>query len=166
MEELVLDLDKVWSVIESHTAKVDALIDSYADRKEQLISLLQDVQGQYNYLPRDILVRISQRLDIPMSQVFGVATFFKSFSLKPRGRHVLTVCTGTACHVRGGNRIKHKLERDLNIKAGETTSDGRFTVETARCLGACALGPLVVADGKYEGQVTPDKLDRIVKKCE
>ena len=164
--ELVLDFPKVESIVQTYTTKVDSLIDSYADKKEQLISLLQDIQAEFNYLPRDVLVRVSQRLEIPLSQVFGVATFFRAFSLKPRGRHLLTVCLGTACHVRGGARILQKLERDLGVEAGGTTEDLRFTVGTARCLGACAMGPLVVVDGKYEGHMNPDKVERVLKTYE
>ena len=162
--EPVLDVAKVQSVIESYTEKVDSLIDSYADKKEQLISLLQDIQAEFNYLPKDVLVRVSQKLDIPLSQVFGVATFFKAFSLEPRGRHLVTVCLGTACHVRGGPRLVDKVERDYAVKPGETTEDTRFTLETVNCLGCCALGPVVVVDGKYEGQMNPDKLGRVLRR--
>lgn len=162
--ELVLDFPQVESIVEGYTKRVDSLIDSYADKKGQLISLLQDIQAEFNYLPKDVLIKVSQRLDIPLSQVFSVATFFRAFSLKPRGRHQITVCLGTACHVRGGARILQKLEAGLGIKAGETTEDLKFTVETARCLGACAMGPLMVVDAKNEGQTTPDKLDRILRR--
>jgi NADH-quinone oxidoreductase subunit E len=160
------DFATIQSVIESNATKVEALIESYIDRKEQLISLLQDTQSQFNYIPKDTLIKISQKLDIPLSQVFSVATFFRSFSLKPRGRHTITVCLGTACHVRGGQRLVDKIGRDYNLKPGGTTQDERFTLETANCLGCCALGPVVVVDGKYEGQVSPDKLDNILKKYE
>lgn len=162
--ELILDFDKVKSLVDSYTNKVDSLVDSYADRKEQLISLLQDVQAEFNYLPRDVLVRISQRLDIPLSQVFSVATFFRAFSLKPRGRHQITVCSGTACHVRESGRILQKLERDLGVKAGDTTEDYRFSLETVNCLGCCALGPVVVVDGEYFGQMKTDKVEALLKK--
>lgn len=162
--ELVLDFEKVKSLVDGYTKKVDLLIDSYADRKEQLISLLQDVQAEFNYLPRDVLVRISQRLDIPLSQVFNVATFFRAFSLKPRGRHQITVCSGTACHVRESGRILQKLERDLEIKSGDTTKDFRFSLETVNCLGCCALGPVVVVDGEYFGQMKTDKVEAVLKK--
>ncbi len=161
--ELVLDFAKVKAVIESYTEKVDSLIDSYTDKKEQLISLLQDIQAEFNYLPRDVLVRVSQKLDIPLSQVFSVATFFRAFSLKPRGRHLVTVCLGTACHVRGGERLADKVERDYGIKPGETTEDMKFTLETVNCLGCCALGPVVVVDGKYESQMNSDKLDHVLQ---
>jgi len=160
---LSLDFPKVRTIVESYTEKVDSLIDSYTDKKEQLISLLQDVQAEFNYLPQDVLVKVSQKLDIPLSQVFSVATFFRAFSLKPKGRHLVTICTGTACHVRGGQRLVDKMERDYGIKPGETTEDTRFTLETVNCLGCCALGPVVVVDGKYESQVTPDKLDRALR---
>ncbi|OGN96886.1 MAG: hydrogenase [Chloroflexi bacterium RBG_13_51_18] len=152
--------------MENSSTKVEALIESYLDKKEQLISLLQDIQSEFNYIPGDTLVKISQKLDIPLSQVFSVATFFQSFSLKPRGRHTITVCLGTACHVRGGQRLVDKIGRDYNLKPGETTQDERFTLETANCLGCCALGPVVVVDGKYESQVSPDKLDKVLKKYE
>jgi NADH:ubiquinone oxidoreductase subunit E len=162
--EVKLDFGKVKEIVEDYTEKVDSLIDSYADKKEQIISLLQDIQAEFNYLPQDVLVKISQKLDIPLSQVFSVATFFRAFSLKPRGRHLITVCLGTACHVKGGQRLVDKVEREYGIKPGETTEDMRFTLEAVNCLGCCALGPVVVVDGKYESKVTPDKLDRVLKK--
>jgi len=164
--EFSLDFPKVRTIVESYPEKVDSLIDSYTDKKEQLISLLQDVQAEFNYLPQDVLVKVSQKLDIPLSQVFSVATFFRAFSLKPKGRHLVAICTGTACHVRGGQKLVDKIERDYGIKPGETTEDMRFTLETVNCLGCCALGPVVVVDGKYESQVTPDKLDHALSQCQ
>jgi len=159
-----MDFTAIRTVIENNAGKIENLIDSYVTKKEQLISLLQDVQAEYNYIPQDVLIKISQKLDIPLSQVFGVATFFHAFSLKPRGRHIVTVCLGTACHVKGGQRLVDKMSRDFGLKPGETTQDERFTLETANCLGCCALGPVVVVDGKYESQVNLDKLDKILKK--
>ena len=161
-----LDFATIQAAIENSANRVETLIESYIEKKEQLISLLQDVQAQFDYIPRDTLITISQKLDIPLSQVFSVATFFQAFSLKPRGRHTITVCLGTACHVRGGQRLVDKIGRDYNLKPGGTTPDERFTLETANCLGCCALGPVVVVDGKYESQVNPDKLDKILKKFE
>jgi NADH-quinone oxidoreductase subunit E len=161
-----LDLAAIQAALENSAARVEALIDSYVDKKEQLISLLQDIQAEFNYLPQETLVKISRKLEIPLSQVFSVATFFQAFSLKPRGRHTITVCLGTACHVKGGQRLVDKIARDYKVKPGETTRDERFTLETANCLGCCALGPVVVVDGHYEGHVTPDKLDKILKKYE
>lgn len=159
-----LNLSAVQAIITNNAVKVETLIDSYADRKEQLISLLQDVQAEFNYIPQDVIIKISQKLEIPLSQVFSVATFFQAFSLKPRGRHTITVCLGTACHVKGGHRLVDKIQRDFGLKPGETTKDERFTLETANCLGCCALGPVVVIDGKYESQVNPEKLEKILKK--
>ena len=161
-----LDFATIRAIIENNAGKIEALINSYVDKKEQLISLLQDIQAEYNYIPQDVLIKVSQMLDIPLSQVFSVATFFHAFSLKPRGRHTITVCLGTACHVRGGQRLVDKMARDYALQPGETTEDERFTLETANCLGCCALGPVVVIDGKYERQVTPDKLVKILKSYE
>jgi NADH-quinone oxidoreductase subunit E len=164
--DTALDFDTIRTLIESNAGKIEALIESYADKKEQIISLLQDIQAEYNYIPQDVLIKISQKLDIPLSQVFSVATFFQAFSLKPRGRHTVTICLGTACHVKGGQRLVDKMARDYKLQPGETTEDERFTLETANCLGCCALGPVVVVDGKYESQVNPEKLDKILKNYE
>lgn len=162
--ELVLDYSKVKTLVEDYSEKVDSLIDSYVDRKEQLISLLQDIQAEFNYLPRDVLVKVSQKLEVPLTEVFSVATFFRAFTLKPRGRHLVTICLGTACHVKAGHRLVDKMERDYGIKPGDTTADMKFTLETVNCLGCCALGPVVVVDGKYESQMNPDKLDRVLRR--
>jgi NADH-quinone oxidoreductase subunit E len=161
-----VDFTTIQTVLESNANKVENLIKSYVDKKEQIISLLQDVQAEFNYIPQDVLVKISQTLEIPLSQVFSVATFFQAFSLKPRGRHTITVCLGTACHIKGGQRLVDKLDRDFGLKPGETTEDQRFSLETANCLGCCALGPVVVIDGKYESKVNPNKLDKILKNYE
>ncbi len=143
--------------------KVESIIESYKDKKELLISLLQDIQAECNYLPKEVLVEVSETLDIPLSHVFSVATFFKAFSLKPRGRHLITICVGTACHVRASQRLVDKLERDYDLRPSSTTEDFRFTLETVNCLGCCALGPVVVVDNKYESQINADKLDRVLK---
>lgn len=145
-------------------AKIDSIIEPYKGRQGLLISLLQDIQAECNYLPQEALVEVSQALELPLSQVFSVATFFKAFSLEPRGRHLIMVCLGTACHVRGGERLAQKMERDLGIKPGETTQDFNFTLEAVNCLGCCALGPVVVIDGKYESKVDSAKLDNILKR--
>lgn len=162
--EFVLERVEVEQLIENYSRRVDAIIDGYVGKKELLISLLQDIQAEFNYLPQDVLVRVSQKLDIPLSQLFSAATFFRAFTLKPRGRHLVTVCLGTACHVRGVQRMLDKLERDYDLRASGTTEDNRFTLETVNCLGCCALGPVVAVDGKYESQMTPEKLDRVLKR--
>lgn len=149
--------------IEQLEEKVKSILDSYQRDKGLLISILQDTQAEYNYLPKETLIQISQGLDIPLSQVYSVATFFKAFSLKPRGRHIINVCLGTACHVRGATRILETIERELSIKPGDTTKDLKYTLETVNCVGACALGPIVIVDGKYSGQMKADKVKPLLE---
>ncbi len=144
---------------------IEAIADRYQRDKGQLISILQDIQAEYRYLPKDALVEVSRILDLPLSQVYSVASFFRAFSLKPRGRHLINVCLGTACHVRGATRVLEKVERDLGISRGETTQDLRFTLETVNCLGCCALGPIVMIDGEYFGQMRSDKITPLLKGC-
>jgi len=143
--------------------KIDQIITRYKKDEGALVPLLQDVMREYGYLPGETLKRIAQKLAIPLSRVYGLATFYKSFSLTPRGRHLISVCLGTACHVRGAPRIVEKIERDLGIKEGETTKDLKFTLETVNCLGACALGPLIVIDEKYYGRLNSTKMDKVLK---
>jgi len=143
--------------------KVELILDNHQHDKSSLVAILQDIQAEYNYLPKDALVTINQGLDIPLSQVYSVATFFRSFSLKPRGRHLINVCLGTACHVRGAVRILEKLERELGVNSGETTKDLKFTLETVNCVGACALGPIIIIDGEFYGQMRTDKVDSLLK---
>ena len=145
--------------------KADEIIDRYNAEKESLIQVLQDTTSEYNYLPEPCLRWISQRLHVPLSEVFEVATFYKAFSLEPRGKHLVHVCLGTACHVRGAPQILNKIERTLNIKAGQTSKDLMFTLETVNCVGACALGPVVVIDGEYHGQMTQTKIEELLDKC-
>jgi len=143
---------------------VDSILDKWGNNGSSLISILLDIQSGYNYLPKDALIRVSERLHIPLIQVYSVATFYKSFSLKPRGKHLITVCLGTACHVREAPEVLSEIEKQLNTSTGKTTLDNKFTLQTVRCLGACALGPLVVIDGKYYGQMNPKKVHSILKK--
>ena len=138
--------------------KVAAILDSYQRDRGLLVSILQDVQSEFYYLPQDAIDEVSHGLGVPLSQVYSVATFFKAFSLKPRGRYLINVCLGTACHVRGAVRVLEEMERDLNVKPGETTKDLRFTLETVNCVGACALGPIIIVDGQYSGEMTTGKV--------
>ncbi|MBW1659765.1 MAG: NAD(P)H-dependent oxidoreductase subunit E [Deltaproteobacteria bacterium] len=142
---------------------LDAILERYDRNPAQLIPILQDVQAEENYLPREALEAISEKLDIPLVRIYSVATFYKAFSLEPRGKHIIQVCMGTACHVRGAPRILDKMVRDLGVQPGATTKDMEFTLETVNCLGACALGPIVVVDGEYHGQMTSPKWDKIYK---
>ncbi len=125
-----------------------------------LLSALQETQNQYGYLPEEKLREIAARLKMPLTDVYGVATFYKSFSLEPRGRHHVKVCLGTACHVRGSSRIARETERKLGIGPGETSADGEFSLETVMCLGCCAIGPVMVVNGKYHGQMSPAKIEK------
>lgn len=118
-----------------------------------LMAILEEIQESYGYLPEEALRVVAHTTQRPLVDVYGVATFYHSFSLEPRGRHLVCACQGTACHVRGSAMIVQELERQLGIKAGQTTPDGEFTLETANCLGACALGPIVVVDGTYHSKV-------------
>ena len=143
--------------------KVKSILARYDDDAGMLVAILQDVQAEYNYLPKETLVEVSQNLDVPLSRVYSVATFFKALSLTPRGRHLINVCLGTACHVRGAVKILERIERDLGIKSGETTKDLRFTLETVNCVGACALGPIAIVDGEYHGQMKTDKVPALLE---
>lgn len=143
--------------------KVNEIIQKYDSDKGFLVPILQDVQKEYNYLPKEALDALSSLLDVPMSRIFEVATFYKAFSLTPRGRHQLSLCLGTACHVRGATLLQENIERALDLKAGETSDDLEFTFETVNCLGACALGPILVVDDEYQGQMTLSKTNKTLK---
>ncbi len=144
--------------------KVAAIVSRYGSNRDSLISILQDIQSEYHYLPENVLRAVASQLGLPLIQVYGVATFFKAFSLEPRGQHIVSVCLGTACHVRGAPAVLDEVKRQLGIAPSETTEDMRFSLETVNCLGACALGPIVVVDGKYHGQMRPGKLKKVLGK--
>lgn len=141
-----------------------AILAEQQDGESSLLAVLEEIQSRYRYLPRDALILASERLNIPLSQVYSVATFYNAFSLTPQGRHKFQVCTGTACHVRGAVQVLDRLETQLGIRAGQTSADLEYTLETVNCLGACALGPVVVADGEYRRQMTVSKVDRLLKR--
>ena len=145
---------------------LDNVIGIHGNDSSQLIGILQDVQKEYNYLPLVAMMQVSEKLKVPFSRLYSIATFFKAFSLQPRGRHIITVCLGTACHVRKAPRIVDEISRSLGIKAGETTPDRIFTLETVNCLGTCALGPVAVVDGKYFGNLTVKKIGALLKRYE
>ncbi|MFH1283092.1 MAG: NAD(P)H-dependent oxidoreductase subunit E [bacterium] len=143
--------------------KFGSLLKSSETSQLDLIEVLQDIQASYNYLPEEILRSVALKLDVPEIEVFRVANFYKAFTLKPRGKHLVTVCMGTACHVRGAPKFVDEVLGLLKIKPGETTEDGKFTVETVNCVGACALGPVVIMDGKYYKHMTTSKLRDLVE---
>lgn len=142
--------------------KVNEIIDRYGADRTASLAVLQDIQREYNYLPREALELAAGRLDMPLGEVYRMATFFGAFSLQPKGEYMCKVCLGTACHVLGGPRILETLERELGIKAGQTTSDGKFSLEAVRCLGACALGPVVVVNEEPHGYMTSDKAAKLI----
>jgi len=143
---------------------IKEIIKRYGDDKSFLVPILQDVQKRFNYLPREAIQSVSKLLEVPLSQIYHVATFYKAFSLLPRGKHQFQLCLGTACHVRNAALLGEHIERTLGIKPGETTADLEFTFETVNCLGACALGPILVLDEEYHGQMTISKANKILKK--
>ena len=144
--------------------KVQTLINKHHGLRKNLIALLLDIQTEFNYLPADSLRLVAKALDMPLCEIIGVTTFYRAFSLKPRGKHFIQICLGTACHVRGGARILEEFEQRLDVQAGETTKDKKFTVETVACLGCCAIGPVVTVDGEYFGHTTVRKVNAILKK--
>ena len=145
---------------------IGVILDKYQRHSGLLVSILQDVQGEFNYLPEEALTEVSRGLDISLSQVYSVATFFKAFSLKPRGRHSINVCMGTACHVRGAVKVLDQMEQEMGIVSGETTEDLKYTLETVNCVGACALGPVVMVDGEYIGQMATGKVKPLLRSCD
>jgi len=136
---------------------VDAVLEKYGCEASWLVMILQDAQEAYNWLPRPVLERVAERLQVPLSQVYNVATFYASFSLTERGRHVIRVCDGTACHLKGAPWVRDEISRHLGVEEGGTTEDKQFTLETVACLGACALAPVMMIDSTYYGHMTPEK---------
>lgn len=143
--------------------EIEEIINQEALGEGSLIAALEAIQERYSYLPSEAIVMASDCFGIPLSQTYSVATFYNAFSLKPKGKHSLQVCMGTACHVRGSPHVLDRLETKLGIKEGETSRDHLFTLETVNCLGACALGPIVVTDGEYSGQMNSQKVDQLIK---
>lgn len=144
--------------------KVQTIIDKHHSLRRNLIATLLDIQKECNYLPEDALRQVAVSLDMPLCEVVGVASFYRAFSLTPRGQHIIQVCLGTACHVRGGPKILEEFERRLDIKSGDTTPDKNFTLETVACLGCCAIGPVVTVNGEYFGHTTIRKVNTVIKK--
>jgi NADH-quinone oxidoreductase subunit E len=145
-------------------ARTERILEKFGSRGEaMLIAILQEVQKEERYLPREILESLSRKMDIPMTRIYAIATFYKSFSLKPRGRHQIKVCTGTACHIKGAAKNRDEIMRRLGISDGEVTADRNFSVETVNCLGTCALAPVIVVDDQYYDGITPAKIKRTLE---
>ncbi len=146
------------------TAKLDEIMKTNGNTRAGIISILHEIQAQYNYLPEEPLRYVASKLDMPLIDLYSIASFYHAFSLTPRGKHLVQCCLGTACHVRGSHRVLDELERKLDIEAGETTEDKLFTLKTVNCLGACALGPIVVVDEDYHGNTRVQKVGAILSK--
>jgi NADH-quinone oxidoreductase subunit E len=142
---------------------IDGVIKQYRGKESAILAILQDIQVKEKYLPKEALEYVSQKMGIPLVHIFRIATFYNALSLKPRGRHKIDVCLGTACHVRGGNKILEKVERDLGISVGETTKDKRVTLESVHCVGCCSLGPVAVIDGDVFGRLSQEKVPGLLR---
>ena len=145
-------------------SEIDTIIERYQGKESAILAILQDIQAKEKYLPKEALEHVGQRLSIPVNKIYRIATFYRAFSLQPRGRHEIHVCLGTACHVRGAQRIVDQLSMELKVRVGETTPDRNFTLETVNCLGVCASGPIMAIDGEYFGGMSPGKVAGTLKK--
>ena len=134
----------------------------YKQDKDNLIQILNDVQEHYGYIPKHAQMAISEYLGVPMAEIYGVVTFYSRFTLKPKGKYHIAVCLGTACYVKGSQKIMDRLEERLGIKTGETTGDGKFSIEATRCVGACGLAPVFTVNGEVYGKATVQKLDQVL----
>ena len=143
--------------------ELDTIIEEqFHGDKENLIMILQEIQKKYNYLPQASLLYLSEKIGVPISKIFGVGTFYSTFSLEPRGKHIISVCLGTACHVRGAEKVRERVQETLHIHDGQTTEDMLFTLESVRCLGCCSLGPVVRVDDDIHGRITSDMTGKII----
>lgn len=149
-------------VVEDKFYELDQFIEHLPDKKGNLIAVLHKAQELFGYLPEDLQSRIADKLNIPSSEVSGVVSFYSFFTTKPRGKHVINVCTGTACYVRGAERLLNELDRQLGLKPGETTKDNNFTLDALRCVGACGLAPVMIVDGKVYGRLKPEQIKGIL----
>ncbi len=144
--------------------KVDKILEHHKNDRAMLVAILQDVQDEFRYLPKEVLNYVSQKLEIPIPEIYNVATFYKAFSLKPQGKHICSVCMGTACHVRGAPVILETMKSHLKIEPGQTTPDNKFTLKTVNCVGACAVGPVADIDGVQYGNLTASNAITLLKK--
>jgi len=147
-----------------NTAKVNTILSKYNANPDFLIEILQDVQDQWRHLPEDVMRYVADELAVPLARVTHIATFYKAFSLEPRGKHEIQVCMGTACHVKGSPRVLDALSRELKIKPGATTDDKMYTLEPVRCVGACGLAPVIAIDDSFHGDLTPDSSAKLMRK--
>ena len=145
---------------------IDQIIDKHHCEASSLIQILLEIQSENHWLPKEALERVSEKLKVPLSQIQHITTFYKSFSLVPKGRHEVHVCMGTACHVRGAQRVLDTVQDQIGINPGETDVDLKFSLETVNCLGCCALGPVMVVNGEYHGNIVPSQIEDVFKNYE
>ena len=148
---------------QDYTPEIDQIIGSYPADRRYALAALQDMQHEFNYIPKEGLERLAERLGCPVSQLYSMATFYKALSLTPKGEHVIKVCNGTACHLRGSMNLAAQLENVLGIEPGQTTEDGQFSVELVNCLGSCALAPVMLVDGTYHNKLRVEQVGQIVE---
>jgi NADH-quinone oxidoreductase subunit E len=146
--------------------KIDKIIEKYPSDPSSLIQVLLEIQSENHWLPKEAIERVSEKLQVPLNRIQHIATFYKAFSLVPKGRHEIHVCVGTACHVRGAQRVLDRVQDLTGISPGETDLDMKFSLETVNCLGCCALGPVMVVDGEYHGKMAPAKSEEVLKAVE
>lgn len=139
------------------------MFEKYPKEHRYTLAMLQDLQKEYGYIPKEKLLELSQYLDIPLSKLYSMATFYKALSLKPKGRYIIKVCDGTACHIRSSKSLLDEIENSLGIKPGETTKDGKFSLEVVNCLGSCAIAPVMVINDRYYGKLTSSKVREILR---
>ncbi len=144
--------------------EIDEIFERNPQKPSSLIAVLQDIQRKYHYLPRPALEQTAEILSVPLSKVYSAATFYAAFSLTPKGRKIIRVCKGTACHIRGAENVLDQLDLDFELKPGDTTPDLEYTLEVVNCVGACAMAPVVIVNDKYHGNVRADKISKMVKK--
>ncbi len=144
---------------------IDAIINRYEKSEESLLAILQDFQREFHYVPEEGMKRLSELFNVSESRIYSMGTFYKALSLEPRGKHTVKVCMGTACHLKGSGQILETIERGLGVKRNHTTADGKFTVESVNCVGACAMAPVVVVDENYSGHMRPSKIMNVLNKC-
>ncbi|MBN2317575.1 MAG: NAD(P)H-dependent oxidoreductase subunit E [Acidobacteria bacterium] len=146
--------------------QIDKIIEKHQSDASSLIQILLEIQRENRWLPKDAIERVGERLEVPLSRIQHIVTFYKAFNLLPKGRHEIHICTGTACHVRGAPRLLDSVQDLTGIKPGETDMDMKFSLETVGCVGCCALGPVMVIDGKYHGKMGPSKSEDVLKNYE
>ncbi|MFW5992340.1 MAG: NADH-quinone oxidoreductase subunit NuoE [Halanaerobiaceae bacterium] len=152
--------------LDKYLAPMRKIMENYPAEEKYLIPILQKAQTEYGYLPEEVLKEIAGKLDLSLSQVYGVVTFYTQFHLEPRGENIIRVCMGTACHVRGGGQILEEIKKELGIEEGETTDDLKYTLETVACIGACGLAPVIMVNDSTHGRLTPDKVPEILSRYE